>query len=200
MPEENVPPTPQAGAGETIKPQPLAGATPPTDPLAGESQDNETIDLKKAKDLRSEAKELRKRLKAYEDAEEARKLAEMSAQQRAEHELAELQTRYANDLREKQEQLTHAEIQRSALQQRIKNPALAERALDTAAIEYDEKGAPTNVDALMKKLIQENPYLADQGSGIAPGNGPNPKPNAGTPESNRLKYEQQLRRSSKYSA
>src|SRR5947209_5684008 len=70
-------------AGEPTAPQPQAGNTTPTEPQAGESHNTaEQISLDEARKLRSEANNLRKRLKAFEDAEQAARDAQLSEVER----------------------------------------------------------------------------------------------------------------------
>jgi hypothetical protein len=41
-----------------------------------------------------------------------------------------------------------------------RDPDIAYRLLDRAALEFDTEGAPKNVDKLLRELLQQTPYLA----------------------------------------
>src|SRR2546430_219131 len=89
---------PQAGDADTQSLQPQAGTLSTSEPQAGEGT-NETISLEEAKKLRSEAASLRKRLKAFEDAEAKAKEAQLSEQQKLENRLAELHAQHEQAVR-----------------------------------------------------------------------------------------------------
>lgn len=146
-------------------PQPQAGNTPP-EPQAGEGQN---ISLDEAKKLRSEAANLRKRLKAFEEADAKAKDAQLSEQERLQKQLADLQSQHDTATRTHQERIIGYEVRLQASQMGIVDPDAAAKLLDWSQIEYDDNGAPLNVSDLLKGLIKAKPYLA--GSKPAPTSG-----------------------------
>lgn len=143
----------------------------------------------------SEAKENRL---AKQELEE-RKKAEMSELERTKAEYAELQSKHADSVRESQERLVSAEIRLAAIAANVdpKQIKLIERGIDWSEIQYDN-GQPTNIEALVKNLIKETGLDKRTQGQSAAGNGPNPKPQAGTPETTRQNFINNMRRSGKY--
>jgi hypothetical protein len=148
----------QPQAGEAENPQPQAGATP--EPQAGDGQSETTISLEEAKKLRSEAANLRKRLKGFEEAETKAKEAQLSEQQKLEKKLADLQAQHDAVARQSQERIVNYEVRLQAAQMGIVDPDAAARLLDWSGIEYDDDGSPQNVSELLKGLLKAKPYLA----------------------------------------
>jgi hypothetical protein len=144
--------------------QPQAGTS--DNPQAGES-----ISLEEARKLRSEAKSLRARLGLFEKAEDERKQAQMSADEKI-----AVREQAVKD----QEQRITARLQASILRDEIASAVNAEkitlhapigdvlRLLDTGAVEWDGE-TPKNVRALLKELVKERPYLASRRTGSADG-------------------------------
>jgi hypothetical protein len=143
-------------AGDATTPQPQAG-TPSTEPQAGESQ---TISLEEAKKLRSEAQNLRKRMKAYEDAERQVQEAQLSETERLKKQHSDLQAQHDTYTRQMQERIVRYEVERQATQLGIIDPDAAVRLLDWSELEYDEQGTPTNTEKLLQALIKKRTYLA----------------------------------------
>lgn len=165
MADETTPANPQAGDAENINPpaKPQAG-TP--DPQAGDG--SEAISLEAAKNLRSENANLRKRmkendaqlaeLKAFKDQIEAQNLTDTEKRDRAaqqrDQQIATLQKERDDFAQQVLDVKTDAAIQLHAFQQGI-DPKLAQRLLDRNALEKDEAGNPTNLDAAFKAMIKE---------------------------------------------
>ncbi len=166
MPEPTTPttpatsPTPQAGGGTTT-PQPLAGATTPPEPLAGEGQ-SEQFSLEEARKLRSEAANLRKRMKAYEDAEQAAKDAQLSEVERLKKQQGDLQAQHETYVRQAQERIVRYEVERQAAKLGIIDTDAAAKLIDWAELEYDDDGTPKNAEKVLQALLKAKPYLAGQ--------------------------------------
>lgn len=182
---ENLTASPPAGGTASNEPSAQAATSP--EPQAGDgtpeheshperpdrSDRTESISLDEARKLRSEAANLRKRLKAYEAEEEKAKEAQLSEQQKLEKRLAELQAEHETVRRQMQERSVNYEVRLQAAQMGIVDPSAAAKLLDWSEIEYDEDGAPTNIPDLLKKLLRASPYLAGKsgsGAGSLPAN------------------------------
>lgn len=57
------------------------------------------------------------------------------------------------------DRLLRAEVRVAAAQLNVVDPTDAYRLLDVAAVTYDDAGEPTNVEALLKALVEAKPYL-----------------------------------------
>jgi hypothetical protein len=162
---------PQAGSDDST-PQPQAGAsTPPTEPQAGDSQStpSDTISLDEAKKLRQEANALRKRLKAFEDAEAKAAADKLSEKERLEKQIADLQKAHDAAIKQAQETRISAEIRLQAQSLGIA-PDLAEKLIDRATI-LDDDGNPANVDAALKALVKTYPMLVSKSPAAPTGGG-----------------------------
>lgn len=101
---------------------------------------------------RTERSKTEAELKKFQDAQ----LSEADKQARR---LADLERANSDKDRELQElKLTRA-IERKAAALSIIDPDAAARLLDWSEIDYDEAGAPKNLDKLLTALIQTRPYL-----------------------------------------
>ena len=180
MPEdETTPPVdPQAGDTENLNPQ-AGESTTTTESQADESHQPETtLSLEEAKKLRSEARNLRNRLKEaeslkaeiaelkkFKEATETEKLSETEKQTatrlKLEKQLSEAQAALTRKETEVQEQKINNDIIAKAAKVGI-NPDLAAKVLDHSEIDYDEKGNPINVEDLLKDLLKSFPNLAAQ--------------------------------------
>ncbi len=155
MPDNATPATPQAGgAGDT---SPQAGTTTPSEPQAGD----EPISLDEAKKLRSEAANLRKRLKAFEDQQAAAEAAKLTEQEKLQKQLADTQSQLSEKERLIQERVIRYEVQLQAAELGA-NPRHLDkiaRLIDSAEVKLDDQGVPTNVKELVDKLLKEMPEL-----------------------------------------
>ena len=168
---------PQAGDTD---PQPQAGVTS-TDPQAGESQTNDTISLDEAKKLRSEAANLRSRLRSTEakakeldDLKAKLEADKLSETEKLQKQLATLQSEHDNAIRAAQERTINYEVRLQAAQMGIVDPDAAAKLLDWSQIEYDDNGSPTNVNDLLKNLLKTRPYLAGKAQVQTSGGATNP--------------------------
>ncbi len=148
--------TPAVTAGSTPA---LAATTTTTAPPAGDEQ--ETISLAEARKLRHEAQELRKRIKAYDDAQAQAEAAKLSETERQAKELADSKQRNEDLAAELMEAHVHQDIARFASKFNfIISPDLIARLLDFADVEWDEDtGRPTNIEKLLEKLAKSAPDL-----------------------------------------
>jgi len=158
MPEATTPAAAPAATTAT-PPAPAATITSP-DALAADGN-TELISLEEARKLRSEAQALRKRLKAFEDAEQAAKDAQLGEVERMAKERAALQEQYDNALLELQEARIFQAVAQNAGKHNFAIPHdMIVRLLNWDDIEFDEaSGKPTNVHKLLEKLAHDAPDL-----------------------------------------
>jgi len=184
MEEDPTAADPQAGSGGNAPP-PQAGETTPPEPQAGDGQ--ETISLAEAKKLRSEAANLRERLKAadakakeLDDLKAQLEAANLSDKEKLEKRLAKLQAEHEQAQRQLQERTIHYEVRLQAAAAGVNPKHLDKvaRLIDWAALEYDDEGQPTNVQALIAALLEDMPELKMPQAASAPTGGPPPKPPA----------------------
>jgi hypothetical protein len=170
MADELVVTPPQAGSDDST-PQPQAGTTTTTEPQAGEGQSTspDTISLDEAKKLRQEANALRKRLKAFEDAEAKAAVDKLSEKERLEKQIADLQKAHDAAIKQAQDTRISAEIRLQAQSLGIA-PDLAEKLIDRAAI-LDDEGNPANVGDALKALAKTYPMLVSKSAPAAPTGG-----------------------------
>jgi hypothetical protein len=149
-----------APAAASVTPTAPAATTTSPDALAADGN-SEPISLEAARKLRSEAEAMRKRLKAYEAAEEAAKLATLSEAERATKERAALQEQYDNALLELQEaRIFQAVAQLSAKHNFAIGNEMIVRLLNWDDIEFDDdSGKPKNMEKLLEKLAHDAPDL-----------------------------------------
>lgn len=113
--------------------------------------------------------DVKKKAEEYEKLAEEKRLAEMTAQQRAEEEakkakeerdnlFAELERERAQVRREKIEN----EFIRFATSANIAYTDDALRLVDLSAVEIGQDGKPVGVDAIVAKLVQDKPFLLGQ--------------------------------------
>jgi hypothetical protein len=133
-------------------PQPLAGNTTPPEPLAGDGQ--EQISLDEARKLRKENQTLRNRQKTIDDAEALRQQAAMSDLEKATKAHADMEAKY----QQTQELLIAEKVQNAAHKRGIIDPEMAALAIGSK-LEKDENGMPTNIDKALDELIKNKPYL-----------------------------------------
>lgn len=185
MPEEQISTQNEPQAGATENPQPQAGTTTTQEPQAGES---ESISLDEARKLRSEASNLRKRLKeldamnlelkTFREQTEAAKLSDQEkqalAQKKIEQQLAEHQSQNADLLRQLQEARINNEVFKNASKLNIIDIDAAGKLIDASRIDYDESGNPTNIDSLLKDLVKARPWLAGKAQPATSGGATNP--------------------------
>src|SRR6266568_935603 len=154
---------PTSGAAQAAPPvTPTAQAATITSPDAQAADGNtETISLEAARKLRSEAEALRKRLKAYEDAEQAKKDAQLSEVERINKQYADLKEQHETLAAELLEARVYQDVARHAAKLNFILPAdmLAKLLLnDLDAIEFED-GKPKNIETLLQNLAKSTPEI-----------------------------------------
>lgn len=156
--------------------QPQAGTTsqadtPATDGDPGSDQPTtETISLDDAKKLRSEAANLRKRLKAFEEAEKKRADAEKSEAQKLADDKAAFEAERTAFANERKQTRTASAVEAAARKLGFRNPAKAFRLLDEDDLGIEEDGTPSKAEEALKALAAEEPYLVGGGTSGSPTN------------------------------
>lgn len=154
---------PQAGAAVTPPAQAATTTTTP-EPQAGDGNNaNEPFSLDEAKKLRSESANLRKRLKAYEDAENAQKEAALSDLEKSNKRATEAEAK----IKQYQEKLVNAQVKLAAKDKGIIDPDLAALAVQSQ-LEYDDEGMPSNLEKVLADLIKNKPFLVASGNAQTP--------------------------------
>ncbi len=154
---------PTSGAAQAAPPvTPTAPAATITSPDAQAADGNtETISLEAARKLRSEAEALRKRLKAYEDAEQAAKDASLGEVERINKQYADLKEQHETLAAELLEARVYQDVARHAAKLNFILPAdmLAKLLLnDLDAIEFED-GKPKNIETLLQNLAKSTPEI-----------------------------------------
>jgi hypothetical protein len=149
--EPQTPAAPPAGNADDTS-TPGGSPTTPSEPQAG---DDTTISLDEAKKLRSEAANLRKRLKSFEDADAQRQAASLTEQEKLQKQLADLQSAREADIA----RALTAEISLTAAELGVAPQYLKRVAhmLDWEELELGDDGEPKNIKALIETLIKEMP-------------------------------------------
>jgi hypothetical protein len=123
-----------------------------------------TYDEAYVKKLRDEAAAHRTKLREFERAEEERRQASLSEQEKAEARAKTAEERLSSI----QVRADRAELKVAAQKAGIVDPDVAYRLLDESAIERNEDGEITNADALMTQLAKDKPYVKGQDAKPAP--------------------------------
>jgi len=121
---------------------------------------------------RREAAKNRVELKKAQDSIEAARVAGLSEEEKRASRLAALEKQLSDQQAALQERSTYATVVDAAARLGASKPQLIYRLLDHSAIEFDEAGAATNVDALVKEFLAGNPEFrsaAVRASGSADG-------------------------------
>lgn len=110
----------------------------------------------------------------YDDIKsKADKYEELEAAQKTELEKAQERAKAAEKAKTEAEQRAKQALTRAAVLAeaagKVVDPDAAWRLIDSAAIEYDEDGTPSNVGDLVTTLLEERPYLAPDTAGSGAG-------------------------------
>src|SRR5258708_3817763 len=109
-------------------------------------------------EARRDAAKYRADLQKFQD-------AQLTAEQKRERDFEQAQKSATDAQRELQElRLTRA-IERKAAAFNLINPEIAARLLNRSELEFDDAGAPKNLDKLLTALIQAEPYLVAAANG-----------------------------------
>lgn len=152
------------------------------DETGGSSSQPESLSLEEAKKLRSEAASLRKRLKAFEDAEAQRADSEKSEAQRAADRIAALEEELAGERSARRATILQLESVATARKVGFRDPELAARLIAAGDVEFGEDGRPKNVERLLTDLAKEYPNLVNATADY--GGGPRGAPVGGTSDMN----------------
>lgn len=145
-----------AAGGGTAVADPPAAPTPP----AGDGAPADTPPTdKELHALRTKAGRLERELEALRKADEDRKNADLSEVDRLKKELAARDAAIeAAAAQAKAGRLAGASLA-AAARLGFADPEDAQRFLDADAIEWDDSGAPKNVQALLEAVLKAKPYL-----------------------------------------
>lgn len=136
-------------------------------------------------ELRKEQAANRKKLKALEDEKAQADAAKLTDEQRREKENADLKADNARLAAELAELGLQGRTATAAAKLGFRDPELAYRLIDRTTLELGEDGVPTNLDAVLKALLQKSPYLGSV-AGVDYGGGQRGKAAAGEPGMNEL--------------
>lgn len=153
--------------GTNVNPasDPIAqGQNPPAaDGMQGDGQQAQAPDVQnpaaqkaaqEAARYRTELREAQRQIAEFQAEKQAAEDAKLTETERLQKQVADFQAKEAQQTLEWQERLVRAEVKAAASALGL-NPALAARIVDYAAIEYDERGDPTNVPTLLQAAIKD---------------------------------------------
>jgi hypothetical protein len=177
-------PAQPSGAQEAPPAQPQEGR--PAQPSAQEATSSDNAPEAKsseltpetARKLQSENRAMRRRVEELENAAKEAENAKLDETERLRRKVAEQEQALTAAQAERRELVTRSAVERAARQLNIVDEDAAYRLLDADAITYGEDGQPTNVDAALKKLISQRPFLVSQPPTPTP---PAPVPVGATP-------------------
>jgi hypothetical protein len=154
----------QAGGQE---PPAGSGQAPAADPPAtGETAEARATRLERElKDTRAEAAAHRRRAQELERTQQEAAQAGMTELEREQAARKVAEDRAATLEASLRGQALESAAVSAATRLGFRNPELAVRLLDPAAIEYTEEGKPKNTEALLKAVAQAEPYLIKGGAG-----------------------------------
>src|SRR5579872_6834550 len=171
MPDEpQTPATPQAGGTGSTSPQ--AGNTTPATPQAGGTTKTPEDYERMLAEVRKEAAAHRTKLKAFEEAEEAAKLAAMGDLDKANKKAADLEAK----LKEQQQKLVDAQVKIAAQAKGVHPDALDLVALAlNGKLDASDDDFEKNLDKALEDLLKAKPLLkvAESGTRAAPTTGAN---------------------------
>jgi hypothetical protein len=139
---------------------PPGGDTPPSDTPPNDPNALPEWARKAIEKANREAAAARTKLKEAADAAERAKLTD---EERRTAELDEARSKASTAEKRAQETALQLSVERQARKLGIVDEDAAFRLLDTAAVEFDENGKPSNVEALLKTLTESRPWLLGDG-------------------------------------
>lgn len=152
-----------AGGQEPQQPAAAAGGNAGGAPAGGgtESEAERVARLERElAEARREAAGYRTRASAAEKAAEAAATAGMSEAEKQAAEARKLTEQNAALQRQLQDQIIRGTALEAATRLGYRNPDVAYRLLDRAQLEFNDEGAPKNVEKLLRELLAAEPYLA----------------------------------------
>lgn len=169
--------TPQAGAGTPQEGAPRNGGTQITDVSALQRELDEA---------RKEAAAFRTKAKSYEDAEAAKEEAAKSELQKAVDRAEAAEKARDEGLSQvKSYQLRLATVE-TARRLGFRNPEIAHRLISPSDVEYNPEGVPKNIDNLLAKIAESDPYLVTGRGGQPADLGGGPRGSATGPDVNTM--------------
>lgn len=149
---------PQAGNGDpAVNPQ--AGNSGSGSPPNSQPQMSHEDALEALRKERLANADARKKLAAFEKAQQEADLAKLGDLEKANKQLSDLQAKYADTQRIAQERIVAYEVKLAASDLQFHNPAAAVKLLDWSQLEFDDDGMPKNAAALLKNLAEHDPWL-----------------------------------------
>lgn len=153
-----------ATAGQTTTGATQTTTNPPTTETAeGEEEFDRERAMKTIRTLREEAKAAVKQIKEAETLRARVKEiddAKLSEQERLTKRAEEAETKLTQAQKHTQDRINRYEVQLQASKLGIVDPDAAVKLLDWDRLEYADDGTPRDVDAALKALLADRPYLA----------------------------------------
>lgn len=115
----------------------------------------------------SEAASHRHKAKELDDLKSKLEADKLTETEKLQKRLSELQNQYDTATRQSQEQIIKYSVRLSAAKLGVVDPDDAAKLLDWSELDYDESGNPTNVDKLLKKLVEAKPWMLQQQKQVA---------------------------------
>lgn len=146
QPQEGTP-TSQAGEADTVEPT--------VDPAIMQRELAEA--RREAARYRSEAKKLSEAARTADE-------ASLSELEKANRRVSDLERERDDLLTRDQERKIHIASVDAAARLGYRSPELAFKLLDRADVEFEEDGSPKNIEKLLSKVLEREPYLAKPGT------------------------------------
>ena len=152
--------------GQVNTPGTTATNSQPMDMGNEQGQEPRTFDEEYVKKLRAEAAGYRRRVRELEEKVKRYEDEKLSEQERLQKRLVELEQEHAQVLAEMEAlRLRHA-VERAASKLGFRNPEDAYQLADLSGVAINEDGTVEGIEAALKALAKERPYLLRQeGSG-----------------------------------
>jgi len=180
VPEPGAPtvpePTPDPTPDPTPAPEPTPDPTPPAEPATFSREYVESL-RREAASHRQEKQQTAEELKTVQEQLKALQTAQLSDEEKREQELTDLrakETTLTSDLTVKNNQVRDLETELYVVREatrpeyEIVDPDAAVRLMDLNQLERDDEGRPTNVGELLKKLVEDRPYLKGKAAAVPP--------------------------------
>lgn len=166
---------PDGGTGpapDTSAPQDGTGTTSQDDGTDGSSTGITDVAVlqRELSKVRQEAAAARVELKAFRDAKKAADDEKLDETTRLTSRQKELEAEVEKLTKQARAKALEASVVKQAIKLGIHDPDAAVKLLDTDELELDEEtGEPKNVEAALKQLIKDKPYLAKEPDTSTPG-------------------------------
>ena len=171
-------PAPQAGGAGSPNDPPQVGTPEQQEPAGQQGQEPAEGELPEPvremlRNYRQENRSLRERLRTLEQGQQPAQQGDTITREA----FQQAEERWQARLRE---QGVRSEVAMVSARLGVVDPEAAFRLLDTDDLDFDDKGQPTNVEAALKNLIRERPWLAQRQvrGGADGGAGGTPRPGA----------------------